>query len=119
MTYSPFTQADLDGVVRDILAHSADLLLSKGQEYANDADRLGNFRRIGSTSGQSPEEVALTLLAKHIDSISQGVQKDVPFLWVTPEGKEGLKQRVSDALNYILLLAATLAARERARTEGA
>lgn len=108
-----YTQENFGRLIDELWGQSGALMRSKGEEYASDADRLGNFRRIATTAGLPPERVALVLLAKHVDSLTQGVQKGAPFVWATEDGKEGMKQRLADLINYCFLLGANLEAAER------
>jgi hypothetical protein len=118
----PFTSADLDALVRDFLDHSAALLLSKGQEYAGanaNADRLRNFRDVAAFTGQRPEEVCATYFMKHVQAITHAVHDDrYTWAYTLDDGSEGLKQRICDGVNYLLLLAAILEAKERAKAPG-
>ncbi len=81
----------------------------KRGEYAGEEDRLRNFRDVARFMGnRRPSEVALVYLMKHVQSISAAViSQEYTWEWDTPEG-EALKQRVADARNYLLLLAACL-----------
>ena len=88
--------------------HEAHILARKRGEYTSGEDRLQNFREIANFLGQKPEEVALSYLMKHIQSIALAVRTGkYAWAWET-EGGEGLKQRIADARNYLLLLAACL-----------
>jgi len=90
--------------------HERELLDSKKQEYATDEDCLLNFRQIAAFTGETMPRVVMFGLLKHIQSITRGVQDDSfsNWSWTTPEGSEGLKQRIADARNYLLLLAACI-----------
>lgn len=105
----PFTQEDLNNVVDEFQAQSADLLRKKGGEYATDDDRLKNFRQVADLIGLDPEAVCMTYLLKHMQSLSQSIQTgDRPWAWRDEDGGEALKQRIADAINYLYLLAAIL-----------
>jgi len=52
---------------------------------------------------------------KHIQSISHAVRTEYNWCWQTEQGHEGLKQRIADARNYLLLLAACLEAEMEAK----
>lgn len=81
----------------------------KGDEYTDGADRLLDFRRIGNLLGKKPSEVAMTYLWKHLNAILLAVQRGEGYAWAwETEGGEGLKQRIADARNYLILLAACL-----------
>ena len=80
----------------------------KAGEYSRDEDRLENFRSIAAFRGQAMSEVAMSYLMKHIQGLDKAVRTG-NYNWVWETGaREGLKQRVADARNYLLLLAACL-----------
>lgn len=85
------------------------LLNWKRGEYASeDGDVLENFKTLSSMLKISPEQVAATYLAKHIQAIlKQVTDEQFSWTWSNSDG-EGLKQRISDARNYLLLLAACI-----------
>ena len=92
----------------EFLEHEAGILEWKRGEYAPNDDRLQNFREVAALTGLRLSEVALIWLLKHIQSISLAVRNGkYTWTWET-EGGEGLKQRIADARNYLLLLAACL-----------
>jgi|LSQX01.1.fsa_nt_gb hypothetical protein len=95
-------------IVKEFKEKEDELLRWKAGEYASGADRLKNFREVARLTGRKMSEVALMYLLKHIQSISQQVSTGVyRWEWETG-GKEGLKQRIADAANYLHLLAACL-----------
>ena len=80
----------------------------KAEEYSSGEDRLQNFREIADFTGTNNASVALLYLLKHIQSISLAVRTN-KYIWKwETENSEGLKQRIADARNYLLLLAACL-----------
>jgi hypothetical protein len=82
----------------------------KLNEYSSSSndDCLQNFRDVATFLNCRMEVVALFYLMKHIQSIAQAVKENrYVWEWQTPSG-EGLKQRLGDVRNYILLLAACL-----------
>lgn len=103
-----YTQQDFDRFIDEMWSQSGALLRSKGNEYASDMDRLGNFRRVAVATGLPMKKVALVWLMKHMDAISQGIQKGQPFVMTQENGAEGLRQRFTDVINYLLLLGAIL-----------
>ncbi len=96
-------------ILRDeFLVHEAKILDWKRGEYSPNEDRLQNFREVAALTGLRLSEVALIWLLKHIQSISLAVRNGkYSWTWETERG-EGLKQRIADARNYLLLLAACL-----------
>ena len=92
----------------DFLIHEARIMDHKRDEYSSGNDRLQNFREVAGLSGEKMSEVALIWLLKHIQSITLAVRTgEYAWKWKTEHG-EGLKQRIADARNYLLLLAACL-----------
>ena len=122
MTHKPFTPARFENLVKEFQEQEALIMSHKGDEYAANEDRLQNFREVAQLIGQKPSVVALTYLLKHIQSISHAVRTEYNWCWQTEQGYEGLKQRIADARNYLLLLAACLEehqAKERVRFDRA
>lgn len=104
----PYTPDDFEKLVQEFLGQEAKLLNWKAGEYATDEDRLLNFRQVADFRGVRPIDVAWMYAMKHIQSINLVIDSRKPiknFVWQTPEG-EGLKQRLADARNYLLLVAA-------------
>lgn len=102
------TPEQFESLRDEFLVHEAKILDWKRGEYSSNDDRLQNFREVAAFMGLRPAEVALTYLMKHIQSITLAVRYG-KYSWTwTTEGGEGLKQRIADARNYLLLLAACL-----------
>lgn len=124
MMYQPFTPARFEQLVKEFQEQEAKILSHKGNEYSDQENRLLNFREVAEFLGRSPAEVALAYLMKHVQSIALAVKTGkYAWAWET-EGGEGLKQRIADARNYLLLLAACLEeeeyqAKERVRFDRA
>lgn len=68
-------QEDFDKVIRETLAHTADLLVRKGDEYAAHADRLMNFKRNAVKQATTPLQIWKQYVGKHIDSIDSYFQR--------------------------------------------
>ena len=102
------TPERFESLQEEFVAHEARILDWKRDEYSPNEDRLQNFREVAALTGLRLSEVALIWLLKHIQSISLAVRNGkYTWTWET-EGGEGLKQRIADARNYLLLLAACL-----------
>jgi len=102
------TPARFEQLVKEFQEQEGKILSHKGNEYSPDEDRLQNFREVAGFLDQRLAEVALSYLLKHIQSIALAVRTGkYAWAWET-EGGEGLKQRIADARNYLLLLAACL-----------
>lgn len=102
------TPEQFENLRDEFLIREARILDWKAGEYSPNEDRLLNFRQVADLLGQRPSEVALSYLLKHIQSIALAVRSNTySWAWET-EGGEGLKQRIADARNYLLLLAGCL-----------
>lgn len=84
-----------------------ELMAVKRSDYTkDDNDVLINFKKVAEFEGTKPARIALTYLLKHIHNIAQAVETGkYEWEWTASDG-EGLKQRIADARNYLLLLAA-------------
>ena len=104
--YSKKEFTDLHG---EFTAMEGKLLGIKRSEYANEENVLKNFEQVSSFEGRRPEELCMTLLLKHVQSIQRAVESGSwKWVWTDEKGMEGMKQRISDARNYLLLLAAIM-----------
>lgn len=111
------TPVQFEEICEEFTKREAQLLAWKRNEYASGEDRLQNFRQVAEWTGQRSAEVALSYLLKHIQSISLAVcSGKYRWCWETVEG-EGLKQRIADARNYLLLLAACLEEESEVKNE--
>ena len=95
-------------ICEEFISKEQEILNWKRKEYSSQDDRLQNFREIAALTGTNMPQVALTYLLKHIQSIKNAVMTgNVDWCW-EGEGGEGMKQRIADSRNYLLLLAACL-----------
>lgn len=104
-----YTASRLEALCKEFLEKEQKLMNWKADEYTDDNDdRIKNFKMVADFLRIKPSQVALTYLLKHIQSITLAVDgKPFEWAWETKEG-EGLKQRIADARNYLLLLAACI-----------
>lgn len=96
-----------DKLARETIESTAQLLITKGAEYAGDADRLSNFKRGAALIGVTPLQVALIYASKHYDAISTFIRNDA-------QGKtqilsEPIEGRFDDLINYCILMKALIA----------
>ncbi len=106
-----------EALVREFKEKEEEIMDWKAGEYSDRVDRLQNFRQIAEWTEMKMSEVALVYLLKHIQSITKAVMNGgVVWEWVTEEG-EGTRQRIADARNYLLLLAACIEEEEAAMDE--
>lgn len=103
-----YTLDEFKALVKEFDEHESALLCIKANEYGSEQDRLENFHWRARAEGKRPEEIALGDLLKHIHAIVKAI-KENRYCWVwQSESGEGLKQRLADARNYLLLLAACI-----------
>ena len=94
------THEDFDRVIRQQIHRTTGILLKKQEEYATDDDRLHNFHAGSGLTGRTPEQVCGGFLLKHIISIFDMIEDGIPHdldIW---------NEKISDAINYLLLLRA-------------
>lgn len=102
------TSEQFAALCEEFIARERELLGIKAGEYTSGGDRLWNFHAQGALEGRRPSEIALTHFLKHVLSLVKAVREGSGvWAWEAEKG-EGLKQRVADARNYLLLLAACL-----------
>jgi len=100
-------------IYKDFEEHERSLLLSKRSEYAMNEDCLSNFKATAASCGMEPEEVCVVLMMKHVQAICKMARdKSVRLSWGGNGAIEGTNQRISDARNYLMLLAALIGERE-------
>lgn len=95
-----------DKIVTDQLNRSELLLTSKGHEYAEGAnefteiDRLAHFKKAAALQDETAAEAALGMLAKHLVSVSDMVKSRESY------PLEKWDEKISDSINYLLILRA-------------
>jgi len=91
------TFSEIDIIFERIFKDLQNINITKGTEYANSEDRLGNFKRIAATLQLSPEKVCYVYLRKHLDAIEY-------VLLGKKELSETFESRIKDAIMYLILL---------------
>lgn len=82
------------------LAHCAELLRSKGEEYSKETDRLRSFKKAGALQNETQKQALFGMLAKHLVSVSdmcESKQVEPYDRWI---------EKISDSINYFVLLRA-------------
>ena len=92
-------------IVQQQLDNCKSLLITKGVEYqAGDTDVLHNFKIAGRVRGITPEQALLGMELKHYVSIMDivnNIETTLPTL-------EKLDEKITDEINYLLLLKALI-----------
>lgn len=90
------------------IAHCRKVLLSKGEEYSRDGDRLHNFKTAAAIDRETPEQALWGMAKKHIVSVRDMVAD-------TGSGKAATRaqidEKITDLINYALLLEGLLVER--------
>lgn len=97
-------QQEFQTVVDSTIVSTANLLVSKGEEYAGSADRLANFKRGANLTGTTPLQTALIYASKHYDSVCTYIKKDA--LGEIQKLSEPIEGRFDDLINYCILMKA-------------
>lgn len=78
------------------------VLVFKAAEYADERERLHNFKAAGSLNHQGPEKALWGMATKHIISLADMIAKDEDY------PQEMWDEKIGDALNYLFLLDAVI-----------
>lgn len=108
-----FSHEEYQKLVEETIDQINSLSKHKGGEYADDSDRLANFRRNALALGLKMEQVWAVYAGKHWDAIQQYVQ-DISK-GTTRHRLESLEGRADDLIVYCILFKAIL--RESNRKE--
>lgn len=76
----------------------ADVLGKKGRHYNRGAERFHNFKRGGEIAGVSPERALWGYLTKHLISVLDIIDGQVPLT------QELIDEKMGDCINYFFLL---------------
>lgn len=99
------TFAKLELLVDNYMAECKDKLISKGRAYSGDKNALASLYEQANDWGLAPSQVAGIFLNKHLHCIKHAIARRP----AAPEDPtEGLRGRIVDAINFLLLLAAIL-----------
>ena len=74
------------------------VLVKKADEYNLEEDRLGFFKRSAAFAQETPEQALYGFLLKHLQSITDMVQSGKEY------SKELWQEKITDAMNYLVLL---------------
>lgn len=81
--------------------HCLATLNTKGEEYSRDGERLHNFKKAGRRLGCSPEKALRGMWEKHLVSIDDIIE-DLDSGKIP--NKATIDEKITDAINYLLLL---------------
>lgn len=87
-------------VFAEVVDQSSRVLVQKANEYADDVDRLRNFKQAAHLNGESPREALAGMMVKHTVSVYDLINgKDTPPI-------EKWDEKIGDHINYLILLRA-------------
>ena len=89
-------------VNQDMLRLAEKIRLSKNAEYSSKADALANFKKAGEEYAADPQVVLGIFMDKHLASIRTHIRLRQKKL--NPAGTEPFRERIADAINYLLFL---------------
>lgn len=88
--------------MKEQIERCTNVLLYKAHEYANDGDRLHNFRAASALTGGTVREALAGMMLKHTVSIYDMCRDERRYsldLW---------NEKITDHINYLLLLRAVV-----------
>lgn len=94
---------DFQKLIEETNKKELQTLNSKASEYAEDDDRLINFKETAAWIQTTPAASCWYLMAKHLQSIHRMVMDDYNHY-----SKDYIDEKIGDARNYLLLLKAIL-----------
>lgn len=97
--------AQFEAVDAELLAQSNKILLNRKGAYAQDGDRLANFKETGAMVGLTPEKVCEVYLYKALTAM-------LKILHGAPAIGETRLERFGDVLNYVRLAYGLVCERE-------
>lgn len=96
------TQKDFEAIVDGQLDICRDLLVVKGKEYSLTDDRLAAFKKAAGLQGETMKQALCGMLAKHVVSVYDMCMNGGQF------GIEKWTEKITDSINYLLLLTAAI-----------
>lgn len=91
---------DFETVFARQIEQSKNTLVGKAKEYADDTDRLHNFKVAAAMAQNTPKQACWGLVVKHLTSLSDMVKSDDIYpvaVW---------DEKIGDSINYLILLRA-------------
>lgn len=98
-------QSAFEKVFNDMVEQSRRILIAKGAEYANDGDRLINFKQAAHLEGVKQSTALAGMMAKHTVSIYDMIAQ---YEAGTEFSQEKWDEKLLDHFNYLILLQAVL-----------
>lgn len=96
------TPEKFEVILQNRLKSIQEVLGSKSKEYAQEGDRLFNFKLAAQINGSTPEKALWGMATKHLVSVMDLV---AGRLEATPDM---INEKIGDLINYLILLEAIL-----------
>lgn len=93
--------SEFSNVLKDTFEKVEGVLDSKKKEYTPQLDRLSNFKVAASLQGISNKQALLGMVAKHMVSVADYIQRDAAGEEFTVEQWD---EKIIDVINYMVLL---------------
>lgn len=93
-------QEEFNDIVTKQMKKCWETLFNKGNEYSVQGDRLSHFKKAAAVMDSTPEAALFGMLSKHLISLSD------MCLDKRKHPKEVWSEKITDSINYLLILAA-------------
>ena len=93
-------QEEFNDIVTKQMKKCWETLFNKGNEYSVQGDRLSHFKKAAAVMDSTPEAALFGMLSKHLISLSD------MSLDKRKHPKEVWSEKITDSINYLLILAA-------------
>lgn len=97
---------EFEKIITEQFDSCRETLLKKAEEYADDTDRLHNFKIAAKLQGVTPLTALGGMMAKHTVSVYDLIRRHEDGLEIK---KEMWDEKIGDSLNYLLLMQGLLA----------
>ena len=91
---------EFEKILQDRLNKIESVLSNKAKEYAQQGDRLFNFKVAANINRTTPEKALWGMATKHLVSVIDLVEGRLPAT------KENVNEKCGDMINYLILLTA-------------
>lgn len=96
------TNAEFDAIFDRVVEKCREIHRTKGAQYSNGGDRLGNFKRAAERKGVTPETILAIYNDKHRDSIDW-INRMIEETGQVPLTAEPIIETICDLVNYAVL----------------
>jgi hypothetical protein len=105
------TTQEFDDLFDAVISRCKTIHRTKGEQYKNGEDRLGNFKRAADRKSVTPETILSIYADKHRDSLDW-INRRIEETGSVPETAEPIIETICDLVNYAVLNFALITERE-------